>query len=187
MPAARCRRGARLAVVAAIALIPTACSSRKSTSTPSPSSSTSAASAVHPVASASGPMTGDELVWLDGIRRLHQTMDKILTDAPTPITTDSMGSLGDQFAGCTTALDVLSLPTDRLRPIYDLAKGACAQYEKAGTCFTTAATLGVVIAGSADEQKQRQAEDCGFAAPGDGSKLFADAETKGFELSEAAR
>jgi hypothetical protein len=132
-------------------------------------------------------MTGDELVWLDGIRTLHQTMDKILTAAPTPITTDSMGSLGDQFAGCTTALDRLSLPTDRLRPVYEVAKQGCAQYEKAGTCFATAARLGVVVAGSADEQKQRQAEDCGFAAPGDGSKLFADAEIKGFELSEAVR
>jgi hypothetical protein len=113
-------------------------------------------------------------------------MDKILSDAPTEITTDSMGPLGDQFAGCTAALDRLSLPTDRLRPVYELAKKGCAQYEKAGTCFTTAARLGVVIAGSADERKQRQAEDCAFAAPGDGSKLFADAETKGFELSDAA-
>jgi len=86
-----------------------------------------------------------------------------------------------------TALDRLSLPTDRLRPVYEVAKQGCAQYEKAGTCFATAARLGVVVAGSADEQKQRQAEDCGFAAPGDGSKLFADAEIKGFELSEAVR
>jgi hypothetical protein len=194
MSADNYRRGPRLAVLAAIALIPAACGTRAASPAPAASRPAPAATATtaattaaaRPVASASGPMTGAELVWLAGIRTLHQKMDRILTDAPSPITTHSMGAFGDEFAACTTELDRLGPPTDRLRPVYDLATPACGQYEKAGACFATAAKLGTVVAGSANERRQREATDCGFAAPGDGSQLFADAEVKGFDISEAA-
>jgi len=188
MPANKYRRGARLAAVAAIALIPAACRAHATTASPSPSTSPSASASatVRPAASASGPMTGEEFVWLAGIHTLHENMDKILTDAPQPVTTRSMKGLGAQFAGCTAALTGLGTPTDRLQPVYDLAKRGCAQYEKAGACFTLASKLGTTIAGSADDKKQRQATDCGFSAPGGGSLLFADAESKGFDISQAA-
>jgi hypothetical protein len=132
-------------------------------------------------------MTGDELVWLEGISALHKAMDNVLNNAPQPITSNSMRPLAQQLAACTGTLDRLGSPTERLRPVYELAKQGCTQYEKAAGCFTTAADLGIVGAGSADEQKQKQATDCAFAAPGEGSKLFADAEIKGFDIKGAAR
>jgi hypothetical protein len=186
MPVTRPCRDTRLAVVAILALILTACGGQTTTSNPSTSTPASAATTAGATSTASGPMTGDELVWLEGISTQHKTMDKVLQDAPSALTSAAMRSLAQQFAGCTAALDRLGSPTDRLRPVYELAKLGCAQYEKAATCFATAASLGVVVGGSADDKKQREAIDCGFAAPGDGSKFFADAEGKGFEIKDAA-
>ena len=45
---------------------------------------------------------------------------------------------------------------------------------------------GIVAKGSAEEQKQTEAIQCGFASPRDGSGLFAQAECKGFEIKETA-
>jgi hypothetical protein len=176
-------------VMAILVMILAGCTGQPKTSTPSPSPAapTSAAPTTKPAVVATGPLTGDELVWLDGIAALHKTMDNVLNSAPQPITTDSMRPLAQQLASCTAALDRLGPPTQRMQPVYDLAKQGCAQYEKAAGCFTTAADLGTVVAGSADAQKQKQAEDCAFAAPGEGSKLLADAEAKGFEIHQAAK
>lgn len=94
--------------------------------------------------------------------------------------------LATQLAGCASALERLGSPTDRLQPVRQLAEQACAQYDKAAKCFTTAANLGIVVGGSADDQKQTEAIHCGFTVPGEGSKLFAEAEGKAFEIKDAA-
>ena len=53
-------------------------------------------------------------------------------------------------------------------------------------CFATAAEIGPVVGGSAEEQRYTEAIDCALAAVSEGSKLFADAEVKGFEVQDAA-
>ena len=178
-----------LAIAAVVVLAMAACSDPEATTvdagspqTPATTVSTSAVSTP-----ASGPLTGAELVWLEGIAALHKAMDDVLQDSPTALTPTAMRSLAKQLAGCTSALDKLGPPTDRLRPVHDLAGQGCAEYEKGGKCFATAANLGVVVAGSDQEKKQTDAISCGFSTPGDGSKLLAEAEVKGFEVKENTR
>jgi hypothetical protein len=88
--------------------------------------------------------------------------------------------------GSTNELAWLDALTQRLQPVYKLAKRGCAQYDKAATCFATAASIGIPIAGTSQERRFNQALDCGFAAPGKGSPLLAEAEAKGFEIKETA-
>ncbi len=131
----------------------------------------------------SGPLTGNELVWLEGIAALHKSMD----DIPSMITSSTMLSIAGKQSGCTRTLDGLGSVTDRLRPVADLAKQGCAQYEKSGQCFKTAGEIGAVVAGSAEEKKYNEASDCAFNSRGEASSLFAKAEMKGTEIKEAAR
>lgn len=187
MLAVASRSSAVLAAAVAIVLMPAACSSSRKAVTASASTGAPTVTPVSPNPSASGPMTAAELVWLYGIGTLHKTMDKIVLDSPSTLTSKSMRSLSTQFAGCSSALDRLGAATDRLRPVHELAAQGCVQYEKAAACFATAAKMGIVVAGSADDKKQQQAIECGFAAPGDGSKLFAEAELKGAELGGASQ
>lgn len=182
MPAFTCCRNGRLSVVAILVLIATACGGQTKSPSNGPATAATTAAAT---SAASGPMTENELVWLEGVAALHKTMDKIVQDSPSALTSVVMRSLADKFAGCTPSLDQLGQPTDRLRPVYDLAKQGCTEYEKAGECFATAASLGVVVKGSAEDKTQTAAINCGFASPGDGSRFFAEAEIKGFEVKNA--
>jgi hypothetical protein len=155
-------------------------------SQPSPPSPTSTTTTAGPVAASNGPLTGDELVWLQGIASVHKAMDKILVDSPSALTSDSMHSLGTQLAQCGAMVEQLGAATNRLQPVRELAQAGCAEYNKAAECFNTAASLGIVVSGSPEDARQREAIACGFAAPGEGSRLFAEAEGKGFEIQQAA-
>lgn len=167
-----------------MALALAACTSNNTaSSSPSPSTSSSTVTTPTAIPSVTGPMTGDEHVWLDGIAALHKSMD----DLPSTVTSATMLSIASKLSGCTRTLDGLGSFTDRLRPVADLAKQACAQYEKSGQCFKTAGDIGAVVAGSAEEMKYKEATDCAFGSVGEGSKLFADAELKGHQIKEAAR
>ena len=112
-------------------------------------------------------MSGAELVWLEGVGALHKAMDKPMSDAPATVTDATLRSVAKQLARYTSALDRLGSTTDRLRPVHDLAKQACAQYEKAAECFAAA-------------------KDCGFDALSKGSGLFTDAEIKGSNIKDTA-
>jgi len=106
-------------------------------------------------------------------------------DAPTNLTSASMGPIATKLRGCSRELARLGTPTERLQPVYKLAKSGCAQYDKAAECFATAARIGV-ITGATEERRFNQALDCAFAAPSKGSELLANAEGKGFEIKEKA-
>jgi hypothetical protein len=189
MPANTNRAIVSLAAAVIAALLTGGCSSQSSTppaaSSPStnvPASATTAAA----TSTATGPMTGEELVWLEAITALHRKIDKVVTDAPSNLTSATLRSLADQLHGCTQELVRLGSPTTRLQPVNELATQGCAKYEQAAKCFATAASIGIPVAGTADERKFNESIDCGFAAPGEGSKLLAEAEVKGFEIKEAA-
>jgi hypothetical protein len=131
-------------------------------------------------------MTGEELVWLEAISRLHREIDDVLADAPSNMTSATLRSLANDLRGCGRELARLGVPSDRLQPVYTLAKRGCNQYEKGALCLATAANVSAPIPGSAAERKFRQALDCGFKTPGKGSLLLAEAEGKGFEIKAAA-
>jgi hypothetical protein len=131
-------------------------------------------------------MTGKELVWLEAISKLHTKIDKVLVNSPSNLTSASMGAIANDLRGCSRELARLGSPTERLQPVYKLAKSGCAQYDKAAKCFTTAAAIGAPIAGTAEERKFNQALDCGFKTPEKGSLLLAKAEEKGFEIKQQA-
>jgi hypothetical protein len=131
-------------------------------------------------------MTGEELVWLEGIGKLHTNSDKVLTDAPSNMTSSALGTLATKMRGCGRELARLGAPTERLAPVYKLAKSGCAHYDKAAKCFATAASIGIPLAGTSQERRLNQAIECGFAAPGKGSALLAEAEAKGFEIKQTA-
>jgi hypothetical protein len=101
---------------------------------------------------------------------------------------DQEGDAHDRISDAWLHLELARLgsPSDRLQPVYDLAQKGCAQYDESAACFATAAEIGAPVAGTSEERKFQDAIDCGFAAPGKGSKLLADAEIKGFEIKEGA-
>lgn len=139
-----------------------------------------------PASSPQGPLTDQELGWLEAISRLHRTMDSALTDSPPQLTVETLGPMAEELRRCTPELTRFGPATERLQPVYQLAQQACAQYEEGAMCLDTAANIGTPIMGTDAEQELNQAIDCGFSAPGKGSKIFADAEMKGFEIKEAA-
>jgi hypothetical protein len=190
MPAASGRRAAHLAAaVVAFVLLASGCGGKTptSTTTPPPSASPVAeTTAPATTTAAAGPLTGKELVWLEGIRRLHTKIDKVLANSPSDLTSTTMGAIANDLRGCSRGLAKLGSPSARLRPVYKLAKSGCAQYDKAASCFATAARIGAPVAGTAEEQTFNKALDCGFKTPEKGSKLLADAEIKGFAIKEKA-
>jgi ABC-type transporter Mla subunit MlaD len=127
-----------------------------------------------------------ELVLLEGISRLHKTMDKVLDDSPSSLTPATLRSLTQPLHTCKHQLAQLGAPTERLQQVYQLAEQACDSYIEAATSFDTAASSQIPIAGTHAARKIDEAINSGFAALGRGSGLFADAEVKGFEIKQAA-
>lgn len=195
LPVRSHRRGAGPASVVIAALLAGGCSGQ-----PNSRPAATGAAASSPVASApasgagsapagagEGPMTAEELLWLDGISTLHKKIDEVLTAAPAEMSPENMRPLAERLRGCTRDLARLAAPTSRLQPVYELAKQGCAKYDDAAKCFDTAASIGIPVAGSANDRKLTESIKCGFAKPGDGSHLLAIAETKGTEIKETVR
>ena len=187
MPAIRSRAVHLAIAVVCACLLASGCSGRTATSTASTASTSTLAPTTTKAAGAvSGPMTGEELVWLEAIGRLHKKIDKVLVESPSEMTKATLTSLANQLRGCSRELARLAAPSARLEPVYKLVKSGCAQYDKAAACFATAARIGAPIAGTAEERTFNQSIDCGFAAPGQGSRLLAEAEAKGFDIKDRA-
>jgi hypothetical protein len=165
----RGRRSVWLA--AAVALILPACSWHTSTPTTAPAATTTApdpaAATTRSPAAASGPLTGAELVWLEGIRKLHTRMDAVLTDLPAIVTDGTLRGAGKKLATCGAQLGRLGPVSARLRPVGVLAGNGCARYEAAAACFATG-------------------RGCGFDQTSTASGLFAEAEIKGENIKQAA-
>ena len=190
MPPTTSRRAACLAVAVMCALLVCGCGGQSGTSTAA-STPTATTLAVTTTAAAAttttaGPMTGKELLWLEAISKLHTKIDKVLVNAPSNLTSATMGAIANGLRGCTRELTRLGPPTARLQPVYKLAKSGCAQYDKAAKCMATAASIGAPLAGTAEERTFNQALDCGFKTPEKGSLLLANAEGKGFEIKQDA-
>ncbi len=182
------RRAAGLAVAVVGAVLVAGCGGGTTTSTaaPTPTSSTLAPTTIPaPTTTTIPPMTAKELAWLDGLTKLHNKLDKVWTDSPTTLTSAVMSALAKGLRGCSRELARLGAPSDRLQPVYKLAKKGCVQYEKGAKCYATAASIiGRVITNAAEERRLNQSIDCGLTAPMKGSGQLALAELKGIEIKE---
>ena len=158
------------------------------TSAPAPARTTptaTAPSATTPAATVSGPMTGQELLWLQAVEQLLPKMNKVFDVAPTNLTSSALASFARQVRGCSRELTRIGLPSTRLRPVYQLVQQACREYDKGAKCFEEAARIGVPSS-SAAEAKFEQKVKCGFAASGPGSLSLAKAQMKSTEIKAAA-
>jgi hypothetical protein len=182
MPATARRSSIRLAVAAVVVvLLVVGCADQKATSTPATSPTTTA----EPTTTAIPPMTAEENAWIAGISKLQEKLDKVVQDSPTNLTGGVMAAMAKRLRGCSRELAQLGAPTDRLQPVYKLAKKGCAQYEKAAKCFATAASIIIhPIASSAEERKLHQSINCGLSAPAKGSGQMFLAVQKGLEIKE---
>lgn len=188
MPASTRRRLARLAVALVVVLLVVGCTNKTATSTAASTPTTSpttTSTTPAPTNTTIPHMTPEELAWLDGLGKLHKKLDKVWMDTPTNLTSGTMSAVAKGLRGCSRELARLGSPTDRLQPVYKLAKKGCVQYEKAAKCFATAASMiGHPIANAAEERTLNQSIDCGLTVPPKGSEQLTLAELKGMEIKE---
>ena len=190
MPAIASRRYAGLAVAVVCAVVMVGCGggqSATSTATSTPSTSTPG-----PTTTTIPPLTSEEVAWLDGLTKLKDTLqkkrDKVAAAATTGLTRPLMVLLGKTLGSCSRELARLgSPPSDRLQPVYALAKKACQQLGKAAGCQATMASLsdasgGSPAVGSPQHRSWTRASDCADAAEQKGVKLLEDAHAKGTEI-----
>lgn len=156
------------------------------TAQPAPGTPTATApAATTPAASVSGPMTGQELLWLQAVEQLLPKMNKVFDTAPTNLTSSALASLAHQVRGCSRELARIGSPGARLQPVYELVQRACREYDKGAKCFEDAAGMGIPSS-SAAERKFEQKVNCGFAASGPGGMPLAQAQIKAAEIKATA-
>jgi hypothetical protein len=77
-----------------------------------------------------GPLTGRELLWLQGVEQLLPKMNKVFVDSPTDMTPAGLRWLANQARGCSRELARLSSPSARLQSVEALVRQACQEYDK---------------------------------------------------------
>ena len=160
-----------------------AASTHPTTSTPTPTPTPT------PTKTGPGPMTAAELAWLGSVNRMHADINAI-AGQNMRLTRTKMLSLSNLFGECRRVLRQIGPGTARLRPVLTLVNKACATFDSGAKCLATAAQVsnadGEVVAGSPEEQTQKQSIDCSEAAYDDGSKTLSQAQTKAEEIQIAA-
>jgi hypothetical protein len=185
MPASTCRSAARLAVTVLLVGLAGGCGGETASTAPSEATTASTTAAPTATPTTVPPMTAEELAWLKLIPTVSNKINKTF-DTTTNLTTRAMTKLANSLRSCTRQLARGGSPSDRLQPVYALVKKGCKEDDKGAVCFTTAARIGIPLAGSSDARKQTDALDCGFEAVGKGGIFLADAENKGNEIKAAA-
>jgi hypothetical protein len=132
-----------------------------------------------------GPLTGEELLWLQGVEQLLPKMNKVFVDSPTDMTPATLRSLANQARGCGRELARLGAASSRLQPVEALVRQACQEYDKGAKCFESAARLGTPSS-SSEVRKLEQQINCGFAAAEKGGEPLAEAQIKAEEVRAAA-
>jgi hypothetical protein len=188
VPAITSRRAVWLTVAVVGVVFVVGCGGRSATSTAAPTLSTSTL----PTTTTIPQLSGEEVAWLDGLTKLKERLEKkamqILSVAGGGFTPELMVLYGKALGSCSRELARLgSPPSDRLQPVYALAKKACQQFSKAQRCHATVARLsnfgGGVLSGSPQERPWKRASDCASAAEEKGRTLLAEAEAKGVEIN----
>jgi hypothetical protein len=174
------RRVVRLAVTVALVQVVGGCGGQTtSTDTPKPGVTPA------PTTTGPGPLTAEERAWLVAIPKVHKQIDKTLEATPN-LTPSAMRKLANTLRSCTRELLGAGLISERLEPVYVLVKKACREYDKGAACFTTAASLGITFAGSAEDRKQTKAIECGLAAQEKAFTPIDSGETLSLGIQSAA-
>lgn len=189
MPASTSRSAARLAATVVLVVLVGGCAGKTAKSTaaskPSATSTTVAPTTTIP------PLSAEETAWLARLTKMRNTLEKkrdtVAQAGTTGITRALFALMGKVVGSCSRELARLGPPpSDRLQPVYALAKKACQQLSKAARCNATAARLslpgGGVIAGSPQEQPMKEAVRCSGVAEEKGMSLLREAEAKGVEI-----
>jgi hypothetical protein len=187
MPAIASRRAVSLAVAVVVALLVAGCGGQaaNSTATPEPTTSTLPPTTTIP------PLSAEEVAWLDGLTKMKKTLEekrsKVYKAGVAGVSRALMVLIGKTVGSCSRELARLgSPPSDRLQPVYALAKKACQQLSKAAKCHATQARLsdagGGVVVGSPQERPWNQASHCAEVAEEKGIDLLGQAQAKGVEI-----
>jgi hypothetical protein len=179
-----------LVPLVAVALLSGGCTggTGESTDQASPAVSTTSPSALPPTSTSveQGPMTAEELLWLQAVEQLLPKMNRVFVDSPSDMTPATLRSLAIEVRGCSRELARLgSSPSARLQPVEALARQGCQEYDKGAKCFEDAARLGTPNS-SSEVRKLQQKVECGFAAAGPGGAPLAQAKIKSEEIKAAA-
>ena len=140
---------------------------------------------VAPTTTTLPPLTAKELAWLKAIPTVGRKIEKSI-EAITDLTPSGMARLATTFRSCTREL---------------VRGGASQRPPAAGLCARQEGVQGVRQGGGVLHHRrkrrhpvrrhpgranQSKAIDCGFAAPGKGGIVLADAENKGMEIKAEA-
>lgn len=177
------RRAAPLAIAVLCAVLVSGCGGQAADSTAArePPASTLPPTTTIP------PLTAEEVAWLDAVDKLPERMEKAYKEIPPNLTTSALITAASKLRTCGRELRRIGAPTDRLQPVYALAKKGCAEYEKGARCFTAAARIGIPLADSPESRAQDRAIQCGFSADIKGGERLADALNKRFEIENSLR
>jgi hypothetical protein len=176
-------RTAHLTVTVLLVLLVGGCAGQDANqaATPQPATSTAAPTTAAPTTTTVPPLTADEVAWLKALPKLDAKISKAM-EGRLDLTIAKMRSLADAYRSCTRELRRMGAPSDRLQPVYVLAKKGCREYDKGARCWDTAARLGYTFVGSAAERKSQQAIDCAFDTGRKGTEVLVDALNKGDEI-----
>jgi hypothetical protein len=147
---------------------------RPGASTPTASSPAPPANSTAPV-----PLTRTER-WLNGLTSLQEHMSNAMPAAGVPVTPGSLRVAARALRRCSPELTGLGPPTRPLRPVYRLARQACASFEPGARCFATAARI--LSASGGDAAKLPTLFACIEASTNSGTDLIASAVASGSSI-----
>jgi hypothetical protein len=183
------RRAVFLAAAVMAALLVGGCAGQAADSTAGTAPGTTASTL--PTTTTAPPLTTEEVTWLDALTDMKETFekkrDKVLRAGTGGVSRALEALLGKTVGACGRDLArVGPPPSDRLQPVYALAKKACQQFGKAARCHATVVKLslpsGGVVVGSPQERPWKQASRCSQVAGDKGLELLEQAEAKGVEI-----
>jgi hypothetical protein len=134
--------------------------------------------------STSGELTDAEILWLVRFNRTARALNDGLSSGPTNIaSSDQMRREAESQRACGRALSGIADPGPRLHQIYATFTEACAHFDRAAECASTAAPyLDGVEAGSKAARALSEALDCYGASLAQGSLTFGKAYEEGVRV-----
>jgi len=189
MPTLTSRRAVFLTAAVMAALLVGGCAGQTADSTAGTAPGTTASTL--PTTTTAPPRTTEEVAWLDALTKMKETFekkrDKVLRAGTGGVSRALEALLGRTVGACGRDLArVGPPPSDRLQPVYALAKKACQQFGKAARCHAMVVKLslpsGGVVVGSPQERPWKRASRCSQVAADKGLELLEQAEAKGVEI-----
>jgi hypothetical protein len=178
-----------LACLALVVFVASGCGGTGAQTTPATEAGASATEST-PTETGPGPMTADELAWLDAIDATQAKVETFFTSGGTNLTRSTMRSFAKVLRSCRRELLASGSPSDRLQAVYGLVTRACGRYDKSASCYAKAASVsmanGGVIVGTPEAKIQRRALACGNTGLNAGSNFLRAAAAMGKDIKAQA-